>query len=144
MVKTVVDHAPVAQQDFSWRSDAYAWGVVALLAVAMALSMMDRMVLALLAQQIKADLHLSDVEISLLHGLAFTMLYVTAGLPMGRLADRHSRRIVAGSSIISYSMRPRSLPVHFKAASAARDGSSVSLASFTSMGLLDTTTSAAA
>jgi hypothetical protein len=54
MVKTVVDHAPAAQQDFIWRSDAHAWSVVAPFAVAMTFSMMDRMVLALLARPANA------------------------------------------------------------------------------------------
>jgi len=52
---------------------------------------------------IKADFGLSDTEISLLHGLAFTLLYVVAGLPMGRLADQCSRKSIAGLSVLAWS-----------------------------------------
>jgi MFS family permease len=89
---------------FSWRSEAYAWGVVALLVVAFMLAMVDRMILTLLVVPLKADFHLSDTEISLLHGLAFTMLYVIVGLPMGWLTDRYSRRLIAGVSVAAWSL----------------------------------------
>lgn len=92
-----------SQPDFSWRSEFYAWMVVALLAVAFTFSMIDRMILTLLVEPIKADFGLSDTEVSLLHGLAFTLLYVFVGLPMGWLADRYSRRIIIGISIFFWS-----------------------------------------
>ena len=89
---------------FAWRSEFYAWGVVILLILAFTLSMVDRMILTLLVGPIKADFNVSDTEISLLHGLAFTLLYVVVGLPMGRLADHHSRRAIAGISVFSWSV----------------------------------------
>lgn len=92
------------EEGFSWRSDLYAWGVVVLLILAFTLSMIDRMILTLLVGPIKADFGLSDTEISLLHGLAFTLLYVVAGLPLGRLADHSSRRVIAGTSIFFWSL----------------------------------------
>ncbi|MDK2760450.1 MAG: MFS transporter [Sphingopyxis sp.] len=90
--------------DFSWRSEAYAWGVVALLIVAFTFAMIDRMILTLLVGPLKADFLLSDTQISLLHGLAFTMLYVIVGLPMGWLIDRYSRRMIAGVSVAAWSL----------------------------------------
>ncbi|TQV78719.1 MFS transporter [Exilibacterium tricleocarpae] len=92
------------QKQFAWRSEAYAWCVVVLLILALTLSMIDRMILTLLVGPIKADFGLSDTQISLLHGLAFTLLYVVAGLPMGRLADHYSRRAIAGWSVFSWSL----------------------------------------
>ncbi|NIJ37558.1 MFS family permease [Sphingopyxis panaciterrae] len=90
--------------DFAWRSEAYAWGVVALLIVAFTFAMIDRMILTLLVGPLKADFLLSDTQISLLHGLAFTMLYVIVGLPMGWLIDRYSRRMIAGVSVAAWSL----------------------------------------
>jgi MFS family permease len=52
----------------------------------------DRTILSLLIEPIKADLDLSDVQISLLLGPAFGIFYTTLGLPLGWLADRRSRR----------------------------------------------------
>lgn len=92
-----------SQSNFAWRSEVYAWSVVGLLTVAFTFSMIDRMILTLLVDPIKADFGISDTEISLLHGLAFTLLYVICGLPLGRLADRYSRRAIAGVSIFFWS-----------------------------------------
>ena len=60
----------------------------------------DRAVFAVLAQQLKLDLGLSDFQLGLLQGLAFALLYAFLGLPIGRLAERSSRiRIIAVSLI---------------------------------------------
>lgn len=75
----------------------YAWLVVTLLALCFAFSMVDRMVLSLLVTPLKASYGYSDVEISLLQGLAFTLFYITCGLPIGWLVDRYRR-----TSIISW------------------------------------------
>jgi MFS family permease len=88
----------------SAKGGPYAWLVVILLTTAFTLSIFDRMILTLLVGPIKSSLHLSDVKISLLQGLAFTLLYVIAGLPIGRLADSFSRRAIAGFSILTWSV----------------------------------------
>lgn len=79
-------------------SPAYAWYVVAVLLVAYTLSFIDRMILSLLVGPIRADLGISDVQMSLLMGLAFAIFYSALGIPLGWLADRRDRRglIVAG------------------------------------------------
>ncbi len=54
------------------------------------------MLIGLLVEPIKADLGLSDTEISLLQGFAFALFYTVAGIPIGRWIDRAPRmRIVA-------------------------------------------------
>lgn len=73
-----------------------AWFIVVLLLAAYTLSFVDRYILTLLVEPMKRDLALSDTEVSLLHGLAFAVLYSVAGLPMGRWVDRADRtKIVA-------------------------------------------------
>ena len=54
-------------------------------------AMLDRQVLAILFDPIKADLNLSDSQLALLSGIAFTLFYSIAGIPLGRLADRTHR-----------------------------------------------------
>lgn len=49
------------------------------------------MVLAVLVEPIKRDLNLSDLQIGLVSGLAFALLYATAGIPIARIADKKSR-----------------------------------------------------
>jgi MFS family permease len=93
-----------APNTWTWRSAGYAWWVVIVLALGLTLSLMDRLIIALMIGPIKRDLSLSDTDISLLQGLAFTLLYVLAGLPLGRLADRSSRRGLAAFSVMTWSV----------------------------------------
>ncbi len=77
---------------------AYAWLVVAILTVAYALSMLDRWILSLLVQPVKAHFGMSDLQMGLLLGPTFAMCYIVMGLPMGWLADRTNRRnLIAGA-----------------------------------------------
>ncbi len=82
---------------------SYAWTVVAILIATAVLSYTDRQVLSLLVDPIRGDLGISDTQISLLLGTAFAVVYGVAGIPLGYLADRISRRnlIFAGVSVWS-------------------------------------------
>jgi MFS family permease len=90
--------------DWSWRSPAYAWWVVVVLALGLTLSLMDRMIIALMIEPIKRDLSLSDVQVSLVHGMAFTLTYVFAGLALGRVADQGNRRWLCMASVVFWSV----------------------------------------
>lgn len=85
----------------AYPSPAYAWYVVVVLTTAYVVSFLDRQILALLVEPIKQDLGISDTQMSLLLGFAFAIFYTLLGIPIGRLADRASRRaiIAAGISI---------------------------------------------
>lgn len=76
----------------------YAWYVAGVLFFAYVIAYLDRLALTLLVPLLKADLHLSDTQVSLLQGFAFALFFAVAGLPLGKLADRWSRRnlLVAG------------------------------------------------
>jgi MFS family permease len=84
------------QQSGTGRDDypeaGYAWYVVGVLTFAYMVSFLDRQVMALLIEPIRHDLGLTDTQISLLLGLAFSIFYTLLGMPIGRLADRASRR----------------------------------------------------
>jgi predicted MFS family arabinose efflux permease len=71
---------------------AYQWYALGLLFVVYVFNFIDRSVLALLAQSIKEDLHISDSALGLLGGLAFAAFYTTLAVPIARLADRANRR----------------------------------------------------
>ena len=81
----------------------YAWYVLCVLIVAYTLAYVDRTVLTLMVAPIKKSLHLSDVEISLLHGLAFALFYTVLGIPIARLADRHRRTKIIAAGIVIWS-----------------------------------------
>ena len=54
-------------------------------------SYVDRSILTLLVEPIRRDMGFSDIQISLLHGLAFALFYSLMGFPIGRIADRRHR-----------------------------------------------------
>ena len=82
----------------------YAWYVVLVLMVCYTLSFIDRQILSLLVAPIKQDLGISDTRIGLLQGLAFAIFYTLLGLPMGRIADRSSRRNLIAVGIFFWSL----------------------------------------
>ena len=59
--------------------------------LAYVVSYVDRSILTLLVEPIRRDMGLSDIQISLLHGLAFALFYSIMGFPIGRIADRRHR-----------------------------------------------------
>lgn len=83
---------------------SYAWTVVAILIATAILSYTDRQVLSLLVDPVRADLHISDTQISLLLGTAFAVVYGIAGIPLGFLADRTSRRNLIFGGVLVWSL----------------------------------------
>jgi fucose permease len=76
----------------------YRWYVLGLLILTLLFSVADRLVFSILIEPIKAEFKLSDTQLGLLGGVAFTLPYVFAGFPAARLADRSVRKnIVAGA-----------------------------------------------
>lgn len=71
---------------------AQAWWTVAVLTLLYALSLMDRQVIALVVNDIRRDLGITDFAVGLLNGLAFAFFYVSFGFVFGVASDRHSRR----------------------------------------------------
>lgn len=62
------------------------------LGVVILFTVLDRQVLALMIEPIKADYGISDTQAALLLGAAFSLTYAFAGLPIARIADRTNRR----------------------------------------------------
>jgi predicted MFS family arabinose efflux permease len=66
-----------------------------------AINFIDRQVLSVLVEPIRADLHLTDTQFGLLTGLSFALFYAAMGVPVAMLADRTNRvRLVAGACLI--------------------------------------------
>jgi predicted MFS family arabinose efflux permease len=77
--------------------------ILGLLLFSYILNFLDRQILGILAQPIKADLGLSDTEFGAIGGLAFALLYSLLGLPLAILADRTSRAGVISVSVAVWS-----------------------------------------
>lgn len=65
----------------------YAWYVLVVLVIVYVFNFIDRQILSILAEEIKADIGLSDSEIGFLYGTVFAVFYAIFGIPLGRLAD---------------------------------------------------------
>ena len=84
-------------------SPAYARYVLALLFVVYVFNFIDRQILAILLEPIKADLGVSDTAMGFLTGIAFALFYTVAGIPIARIADRSSRRTVIAVGLAVWS-----------------------------------------
>jgi MFS family permease len=71
-----------------------AWYVVAVLTLAYIFSFIDRQILSLMVEPIRRDLDISEKQMSLLMGASFAVFYTFLGIPLGRLADTRSRRVI--------------------------------------------------
>ena len=93
----------MTSQSQKQKGDLYRWYVVGVLTFAYLVSFLDRQILALMVGPIQEDLMLSDTQISLLMGLAFSIFYIFMAVPLGRLADNSVRRniIVGGVTLWS-------------------------------------------
>lgn len=84
----------------SARARYYALG---LLTIVYAFNFIDRQLLAILQESIKADLGLSDSQLGLLAGFAFALFYVSAGIPIARWADHSNRRNIVAAAVFTWS-----------------------------------------
>ncbi len=83
------------------RTEKYPTWMMAMLILVALSSFIDRVIVATLGPAIKADLGISDTQFGLLTGLAFALLYTSAGIPVARLADRYNRvRLLALATTI--------------------------------------------
>ena len=67
------------------------------------LNYLDRFLIAILLPDMKAELGLSDTQIGMITGLAFTIFYAVMGIPIARLADRVSRRTIVSMALAAWS-----------------------------------------
>lgn len=78
--------------------------LVAILLITYALAYLDRQIINLLVEPLKADLGVSDVEISFLQGAAFVIFYTLFGLPIGFVVDRFPRRRIIFIGVVCWSI----------------------------------------
>lgn len=98
------DKPGAAPDSTPWPKPLYSWYVVGVLMLAYTNSFIDRQILSLLIEPIRRDLDISDTQVSLLAGLAFTIFYTLMGVPIARWADQHNRRSLIAVGIASWSI----------------------------------------
>ena len=103
-VEEELHHPHEGKAEKPYPRQIYAWYVVAVLVLAFTFSFIDRQILSLLVGPIKRDLEISDTQMSLLQGFAFAVFYSIAGLPIGRLVDRHHRINIIAVGVFIWSV----------------------------------------
>jgi MFS family permease len=82
---------------------AYAWYALVVLVLVYMLNFIDRQLLTILAPDIKHDLGISDAQFGFLYGTAFGVFYSVFGIPLGKLADRWSRKRLLALGLATWS-----------------------------------------
>ncbi len=77
--------------------------ILLLLLGAYTLSYLDRQVVTILAEAIKRDLKISNLQLGMLTGLAFAVFYTFLGIPIARQAERRSRPLIIAGSMALWS-----------------------------------------
>lgn len=80
-----------------------AYWTLFVLGIVVMFTVLDRQVLSLLIEPIKADYGISDTQAALLLGAAFSLTYAIAGLPIARFADVTNRRNLIAACIVFWS-----------------------------------------
>jgi len=75
-----------------------------LLILTSACAQLDVAIVPYLAPYIQRDLHISDVQLSLLVGVSFALFYTLVGIPVARLIDRFSRKKILAFGMITWTV----------------------------------------
>jgi MFS family permease len=82
----------------------YAWFVVGVLTLAYVFSFIDRQIFSMVVTPLRRDLNISDFQVSLLIGFSFVLFYTAFGIPIGRLTDVYSRRVIIVIGLVLWCM----------------------------------------
>tara|TARA_B100001123_G_scaffold104389_1_gene121022 strand:+ start:12157 stop:13470 length:1314 start_codon:yes stop_codon:yes gene_type:complete len=80
------------------------YSAVAIMTLAQVFAFIDRQIPSMLVEPIKLDFGLSDIEISLLGGPAFSIFYAFMALPIGYAVDKYNRTRILGTGIFLWSI----------------------------------------
>ena len=82
---------PVTADEENASVPTYSWYALGVLVLVYVLNFIDRQILSILANDIKADLGVDDAYLGFLYGTAFAIFYALFGIPLGKLADSWKR-----------------------------------------------------
>lgn len=85
-------------------NSSYARYVLFVLIVVYIFNFIDRQIISILAEEIKADLGIGDAEIGFLYGTAFAIFYAVFGIPLGKLADVWNRKSLIAIGLSFWSL----------------------------------------
>jgi MFS family permease len=80
-----------------------AWYALAVLFLINALNFFDRQIIGAVGEPIRQEFGLSDSALGALN-TAFTLIYAFVGLPLGKLADKYSRKKILAVGVLFWSL----------------------------------------
>jgi len=86
------------------RSAAYTNYVLLLIFLVAVFNVCDRTIVSVMVDDIRGDLALDDRQMGFVMGFAFSLTYLLAGIPIARLADRHSRPRIVAAALFGWSL----------------------------------------
>lgn len=94
---------PVGTHPSAEYSSRRRWFMLFILYLVSTFSYLDRTMIRVALEPIKAEFHVSDTMLGLLGGSAFAFFYATLGIPVARWADRGDRRVVVTTALAVWS-----------------------------------------
>lgn len=94
---------PAASKPVPAKIPAAAYYALFVLTFANLLNYLDRQIVSILAQSMKADLRLDDADLGFLLGTAFAVFYSVVGIAMGRISDGLPRKKVMAFGLVLWS-----------------------------------------
>lgn len=91
-MQTTVTSAPAAALDAQTRVPISTHWTLLVLLFVYTMSFLDRQIMGILIQPIKAEFGVSDTAMGVLSGVTFALFYSTLAIPFARYADRANRR----------------------------------------------------
>jgi MFS family permease len=95
---------PSSFADSSYVGSRYASYVLIVLTIVYVFNFVDRQIISILAENIKADLKVTDADLGILYGTVFAVFYALFGIPLGRLADVWMRRSMIAVGLTFWSV----------------------------------------
>lgn len=83
---------------------SHPYWVLFVLVLVFAINFVDRSIVYILQEGIKGEFRLTDTQMGLLGGPAFGLCYAICGIPLARLAEKHSRRLIIASAAAAWSL----------------------------------------
>lgn len=93
----------LAVHETPYLKPAYRWYVLALLTLVYTFNFVDRQVVVILQEQIRAELGLMDWQLGMLSGFAFAIFYSVLGMPIAHLSESVGRKRVVAVALAFWS-----------------------------------------
>ncbi|MFK8048353.1 MAG: spinster family MFS transporter [Halioglobus sp.] len=81
----------------------YRHYVLIILTIVSMVNIMDRLIMSILLEDIKAEFTLTDTQLGVLAGLAFALFYALMSIPIARWADVSNRKNILAAALIIWS-----------------------------------------